>query len=217
MCDKIHGEICILENECQKKHQSGRCEFPGHYRNLLIKTSDRPLVKKLKERMYASFMKNWTDFTKNPKSGMKRMTGDPFEKTIREIFKEKLTPFGATVWPTGRKFAPKGIADICGIVDCLIEKEGRPKSIISAKTWLGAEQVRETFATAYFAKFHYGQQGIRAFMVVYLPFDRNQEWEQACRPYLDGIYAVAAKLPIRDSTPLYIDDLLEELHNIYAN
>lgn len=53
-------------------------------------------------------------------------------------------------------------------------------------------------------------------MVVYMPFDRNPAWEKACQPYLDGIYAVAAKDPDKDTRPPYIDDLLEELHKIYG-
>jgi hypothetical protein len=71
-----------------------------------------------------------------------------------------------------------------------------------------------TFATAYFAKFHYGQQGIRVFMVVFMPFDHNPAWEKACQPYIDGIYAIAAKDLAK--SPPYIDDLLKELLSIYA-
>lgn len=215
-CSKIKdGDTCVLEDECKKRRQSGGCNFVGHYKNLEIKPSDSPLVSQVKERMRDSFMKHWKDLAGDPKSGKRRMTGGPFEEAIRDVFREKLADVGATVSRTGTKFAPtKGIADICGNVDCLIEKEGYPKSIISAKTGFGAEQVRETFATAYFAKFHYGQQGIRVFMVVYLPFDRNPAWEKDCQPYIDGIYSMAAKDPAKK--PPYIDELLQELQRIYA-
>ena len=214
-CSKIEpGQTCVLESQCQKKHQSGGCEFVGHYKNLEIKSSDLPMVREVKQRMYDSFMKGWEDFARDPKSGKKRMTGGAFEQAIRDVFREKLAPLGATVYPTGKRFAPKGIADLCGNIDCLIEKEGRPKSIISAKTWLGTEQVRETFATAYFSKFQYGQQHIRVYMVVFLPCDHNPAWEKACQPYIDGIHAMTAKDVAKK--PPSIDDLLQELLSIYA-
>jgi hypothetical protein len=36
--------------------------------------------------------------------------------------------------------------------DGLVKKEGFPTSIISVKTWLAEERIRETFAYAYWAK-----------------------------------------------------------------
>lgn len=126
-CDNIKlGKACILEAECQKKHRSGGCEFVGQYENLEIKPSDPPLVREVKERMHYSFMENWKGFARDPKPGKKHMTGGAFEKAIRDVFREKLAPLGATVSKTGRKFGPKGVADICGNVDCLIEKKGDP-------------------------------------------------------------------------------------------
>ncbi len=214
-CSKIKlGHTCVLESLCKKKHQSGACGFTDYYENLEIKPTDPPLVGEVKERMRESFMQSWTEFAQDPKPGKRRMTGGVFEKTMRDVFKERLAHLGVTVYPTGKRFAPRGIADLCGNVDCLVQKEGHPKSIVSAKTWLGPEQVRETFATAYFAKSHYGLQGIRVYMVVFMPFDRNPDWEKACLPYIDGIYAMAAKSTAKE--PSYIDHLLQELLKIYA-
>ena len=77
------------------------------------------------------------------------------------------------------------------------------------------EQVRETFATAYFAKRNFGRQSIRVYMAVFQPFDRNLEWEEACRDYIDGFFGMAAKSTSKE--PRYIDELLEELIMTYAS
>ena len=205
--------ICVLEAQCKKKDLSSTCVFPGHYETLTTKLDDPSLVKNVKDRMREGFNRSWAEFVQNPMPGNKSMTGGAFEKAIREVISEALEPLGVTVSRTGKKLGKEGMTDLCGNVDCLIKKDGYPTSIVSAKTWLGMEQLRETFATAYFAKFYYGQKSVRVYMVVFTPFSHNLNWERACMPYIDGIYGLAPKGASEGFH--YIDDLLKELRNTY--
>lgn len=205
-CAKIQPlENCALEPDCKKKELSGGCEFLGHYKNLQVKSDDPPLVRQIKEEMCAPFMKSWQSFVREPKPGKKRMTGGVFEAVIRKVFSEKLAPYQVTVSSSGKKFG-------FGIVDCRIEKDKCPTSIVSAKTWLGQEAVRETFATAYFAKSLHGSLNVKVFMAVFLPFKKEKDLKnliEACAPYIDGIYSVGA--------PPHIDMLLDKLQTIYGS
>jgi predicted RNase H-like HicB family nuclease len=60
-----------------------------------------------------------------------------------------ITPLGVIVTDTGKQYPVSESTPI--IADCLAKKGGYPDSIFSMKTWIGGEQLRETFAYAYFA------------------------------------------------------------------
>ncbi|GAI54534.1 unnamed protein product, partial [marine sediment metagenome] len=74
------------------------------------------------------------------------MTAMPLEKAMRGSIEETLRGYGADVSNTGKQLPSLGM-----IADCLIKKNGFPTSIISIKTWLTPEAIRETFAYAYLA------------------------------------------------------------------
>lgn len=211
VCKKIQ-KACPLLKVCKKQYSTGECHFIYHWEAIKDKKTDSDFAKQIKKEMYSPFIEKWEDFAKDPKSGKKRMTGGVFEKALRDSLRKELSPLGAVISNTGVKLTD--FESICGNVDCLIEKEERPKSIISVKTWLGTEQLRETFATAYFAKYYYGQLNIRVYMVAFLPFNRKTEWEKACLPYVDGIFGMAWEN--EDKKPRLIEELLIELRKTYS-
>lgn len=200
---------CVLETQCKKKSVGGRCEFTVHYDNLKPKSSDPVLARQLKTVMKPKVLGGWEDFVSDRKLGKKRMTGGAFEVALREVFKKNLAKSKVTVWDTGKRLSLSKLGfDI--VPDLLIEKKGYPMSIISAKTWLGQEQLKETFGSAYFAKHNYPRKSIRVFMAVFLPTPNwNPKLEEACKEYIDGIYWVSQKP--------YIDSLLVQLREIYAD
>jgi hypothetical protein len=96
--------------------------------------------------------------------------------------------------------------------DGLVKKEGFPTSIISVKTWLAEERIRETFAYAYWAKTWLGQKHIKVYQVAIrkTPTKRKtiEGLIEICKPYLDGAFFLT-------EAP-YIDDLIRELKETYS-
>jgi hypothetical protein len=94
------------------------------------------------------------------------------------------------------------------IADCLAKKQNR-KAVVSVKSWLGTEQIRETFAYAYLAKTWLGQRDIRVYQVGLTEFkERLKPLAEACKPYLDGVYSL--------SSEPYFDDLVAEMKKYFA-
>lgn len=188
-----------------------RCDLPHHYDAL--SDPDAPkIAKKISRKIRDPVLKRWKDYARHPRPGKKDMTAGPLEEGIRQELGTQLTPLGATVHSGGRKFIVfgEGSEEVWIIADVLIEKDGSPTAIISVKSWLGAAQIRETFAYAYLSKVWHGQRYIRVYMVTL------QSWEDsldnlihACRPYLDGVFSL--------SEEPYIDELVEELRDIYGS
>jgi len=212
-CKKFEvGNKCDLERWCKDKEKELECRYPRHYASLKVRESDPELVKYLKKKMSQPFRDRWKDYVEHKASGKKRMTGGTFEETLREVFKERLADLGVNVWDTGKKLELKKFGFNI-IPDCLIKKKGYPTTIISAKTGFGAEQVRETFASAYFAKRCYGKKSVKVYMAIFLrpvsDSESNSALEKACKPYIDGIYWL--------SHEPYIDSLCEELCEIYGH
>ena len=94
------------------------------------------------------------------------------------------------------------------IADILAEKEEYPSIIIEVKSWIGSQQIRDTFGYAYLLKSWSGHKNHRVFMVCLQEFDEtSKNLISACAPYLDGVYSL--------SDEPYFDDLVDILKEIY--
>lgn len=207
-CDQLKREKCtFLGERCFRLDQEEVCDFyEYHYRYLIVNPADPPRTKELKERLLPSIIQEWKEYARAPSPGKKTMTGGPLEREIRSFIGEELSKFEVTVPDTGTKF--KIWEDVSIIADCLIEKHDRPTTIISVKSWIGPNPIRETFAYAYFSKAWRGQRNMRVFMIELQPFQKYLEsLIKACSPYLDGVFSV--------SSEPYFDELLDELVKIY--
>ena len=206
ICDYLSGKTCtILEMDCfiLKDGKKRRCAFSEHYYYLVSPSPGKPEAEMVKSEVRAEALERWKGFVKAPQAGQKDMTGIPLEKGVRSSIQRTLEYLGVRVTAKGKQLPSLGM-----IADCLVSKEGCPTSIISIKTWLSPEAIRETFAYAYLAK-KPGQLNYKVFMVALNPIAVKWKYTIAAfKPYLDGIYSLS-KEP-------YIDDLLEELKRIYV-
>lgn len=187
----------ILNEECFRTQmlKPKECEFIEAWNLIKNYEKNKPLCQKVKKKMAPIVLEEWKRFAKERKSGSKRMTGGPLEETIREIVNDELSFLGASVYKTGKKISvwKSGTDKVSIIADYLAEK-GNFKTIVSVKSWIGSEQIRETFAYAYFAKTWYGQKNVRVYQVGLHPFKENlKSLVEACKPYIDGIYSLSSK------------------------
>ena len=197
-----------LNEPCPRVRFKKRCELHacmhiGHYNLVKSSDKDKPLASEVKKIMYPSFMENWKSFAKRPEPGKKRMTGDPLEKAIRQVLARDLASCGGvTVHDKAMKF-PIWDNNVYILADCLAEK-GYYRNVVSVKTWIGTEQIRETFAYAYLAKTWLGQKDIRVYQIGLFPLkEKLLSLVEACRPYLDGVFSLSSRP--------YFDDLVEHM------
>lgn len=196
-----------LTEKCFRIEHKNKCEFIGHYNHIKDYQRNKPLAIKAKQIMEPRFFEEWKSFARDPRPGKKRMTGGPLEEAIRKILKSELSPLGVTVYNRGKQFYVWQ-ENVRIIADCLAEKESR-KAIVSVKTWVGTEQIRETFAYAYLAKTWLGQKDVRVYQIALFPFQKAlNSLVEACRPYLDGVYSLSSRP--------YLDDLVKEMKKYFT-
>ena len=195
----------ILNESCPRAKFGKKCEFIGHYDLLKNFSKDLPLARKAKQNMYDPFIKEWKSFARDPKGGKKRMTGGPLEKAIRDILKTELGSLGVTVPDKAVKFRVWN-NNVYILADVLAWKNSH-RNIVSVKTWIGTEQIRETFAYAYLAKTWLGQKDVRVYQVGLFSIPEPlKTLIDACKPYLDGVFSL--------SSDPYLDVLVETMkHN----
>lgn len=208
-CEYLSNDKCtVLEEKCFRLDKETECSFSSHYK-ILVKNEGKPIADKIKREALPKVIKRWQEHAKNKKEGDKSLTGRPIQESIKKVIEEELKPFQVSI--KGDKNYPVGEGVIIR-PDCLIEKEKYPTTIVSVKTWLGHEQVRETFAYSLLAKNWHGQKNIRAFIVSFYPF-KEKEWNKfkksvdAFKPFLDGIYLLSCEP--------YIDELIQTLKDTY--
>jgi hypothetical protein len=208
-CNYLSHQTCqILKERCFRLTQQSKCDFITIYYPLLVDHSyDPPLAQRVKIDLLDPIIQSFGSYAKNPTPGKKVMAARPFEKAIRTTLKNQLSPLGVTVTQTGKRYPISESTSV--IVDCLAEKGGCPDSIFSMKTWIGGEQLRETFAYAYFGKNWRKQTNVKVYMVIFQPIAPHfQDWIKLCSSYIDGVYSLSGKP--------YIDDLLDELRRVYV-
>jgi len=191
--------------DCFILEKTRKCAFADHYEYLDAASPSKTESERVKNEVKSQAIERWKGFVKGgAKAGRKDMTGIPLEKEVRSAIGRVLEPLGVRVTAKGEKQPSLGM-----IADCTVSKEGCPKSIISIKTWLSPEAIRETFAYAYLAKYLHGQLNYKVFMVTLSPIWPNLAGLiGAFKLYLDGVYSLSGEP--------YIDNLLEELRRIYA-
>jgi len=195
-----------LTEKCFRIEHEKKCEFIGHFNHIRVYKGNKPLAIKAKQIMEPGFFEEWKSFARDPRPGKKRMTGGPLEETVRKILKLELSSLGVTVYDKAKQFYVWQ-DNVRIIADCLAEKESR-KAIVSVKTWVGTEQIRETFAYAYLAKTWLGQKDVRVYQIALFPFEETLDsLVGACRPYLDGVYSL--------SSEPYLDDLVKEMKKYF--
>ena len=206
--DPVNAKCRKLAEICFRIEHGKKCEFIGHYDHIRDYQGNKPLAKRVKQIMEPRFFKEWKSFARDPRSGKKRMTGGPLEEAIRKVLKQELSPLGVTVYDRGKQFYVWR-DKVRIIADCLLEMEAR-KAIVSVKTWVGTEQIRETFAYAYLAKTWLGQKNIRVNQIALFPFEEAlKSLVKACMPYLDGVYSL--------SSEPYFDYLVDEMKTYFQS
>lgn len=210
-CDylKSESERCtVLETKCLPsiRNKQQKCAFAYHYLWLTNLTDDKPEANRIKSEVKPQACNNWRKFMQeNMPSGRKNMTAKPLEDSIRNALRRNLSDYEVQVKDKPGKLSILG--EGAPIVDCHVTKEGYPDSIISIKTWLNQESVRETFGYAYMAKYLEGQKRYRIFMVCLNQIKALREVIDTYKPFLDGVYSLSGEP--------YFDDLLDELRIIY--
>lgn len=192
-CNQLEMTCFRLKNKNDLEQR--RCAFSELYERLTT-PSDKPETEEIKEIVLKNAMKEWS---KNPSSGGRNKTATALEDAICEKIKKII----------GSCSKRKSI-ELCRnnkiIADCLIENKNI-NTIISVKTSLTKDSIRETFGYAYILK----QSNLKRWKIfMFTPVlvcNRDKALIEAFKPYLDGIYSL--------SGPLYFDDLLEKLRSIY--
>ncbi len=210
-CNYLEGDKCnILDRRCMRLSlHDFTCDMRGHYINLSSFDDNPPHHSaEVRKGMLNGFLGNWRRHAENPRPGKKDMTARPMESVLRAYLISELGSLGVKVYPTGKKLIVWDKVHI--IADALTEQDSsRPQSIFSFKTWIGAEQLRETFGYAYFSKTWLGQRNVRVYMVGLNEFNKGLDpLIKACKPYIDGVYSLCGYR--------YFDELVEELVALYS-
>lgn len=212
-CDKLSGETClVIEERCFRTEEKKPCEYYKTYFKLLTQIEDDtpPIARKARENMFPLFRESWKRHAQKRQAGMKRVVASPLEKELRVTLKSELEPLGVSMPDTGKKIRIWEDTEI--IADGLAEKKGFPTCIFSFKTWVGNEQIRETFAYAYLAKTWLGQKNIRVYEIGILQTETRAKTLatliEICKPFLDGVFYLT-------SAP-YLDDLIGKLKELYS-
>ena len=208
VCEYLSGETCQkLDAKCFKLGKATECDFRMYYNLTINRSQDAPLAQKIKGTLLVPLTESWKEYAKSPAPGKKRMTASPFETVIRTVVKEQLASLGATVAETSKKYPISKTVNI--FADCVVQKEGHPDCLLSMKTWIGGEQLRETFTYAYLAKAWHGEKNVKVCMVVFQAIPPGlKDWVTLCKSHVDGVYSLSGEP--------YIDKLLEELWRIYG-
>lgn len=218
-CEKLDGTLCSIAGvKCYRLNNEKKCDYYKYWEYLEQIPEETPkLARSLCMNLMRPFQKNLRiHLQQKGQSNTKRIIASPLEENLRLFLKKELNPLHVSVSSTGK--AIKVWNEVSIIADGLAEKEASgirsfPKSIFSFKTWIGPEQIRETFAYSYLAKTWLGQRNIRIYEVgIYCPgrdSHKIEELVQACKPYLDGVFYLT-KAP-------YIDELVDELIKIYRD
>ena len=213
MCNLFRNSICEpLGVNCKYEGNEKKCSFYDHYTRVKNRIKNYHLSNKVREYMIKhGFLQKWKEYFQKG-GGNKQMTARPFEDAIGDVIKEELSSFGATV--SSRKKVEIGGEGGKIIADCLIERDNRPNSIISVKTWIGFDTLRESFAAAYFLKRYHGELHTKFFVV---SFFGTTDWlsERSLAlvsSYIDGVYSIC---PSKNENSF--DELMRKLKDIYAD
>ncbi len=203
-CQLLKMECAPLEKKAKQK-----CGLSFHYKWLIVQSQDPPIAKLTKKEVGDGSKKAWKKhFLDGAKSGRKDMTARSLEDGIYRAVKDALKE-DCEICQRKRKTI--GNTNIRIVADCLVEKKDKPTCIISIKTGLTPEAIRETFAYAYMFKECYGQQHYRVYIVA-LGRDSQHEGDldelgDALKSKLDGVYYL--------SQSPYFDDLLRVMKEAY--
>jgi hypothetical protein len=181
------------------------CAYKTYYDHFSkIDNATPELSSKVNNRLKDKFFDNWKARSQKKHTNDKSVLSVPFEHVLREILNEELGKIGVVITNKSREVA-KG----CRInADAIAEKEGYPTCIFSFKTWIGLEQIRETFAYAYLAKESFGKENIRVYELGFIKVGQVDNWIKACGPFLDGVFYLTEKP--------FLDDLITELTEMYS-
>ena len=201
-CNAMKTSCSYLERQAKQ-----RCSLSVHLEWLDKPSPGKPKAEAIRQNLRPEIIKAWVAHRKEGElAGRKSMTGRALEDGLFRAIKDELVGLGCDF--NQRKRPREGNELLRVNVDCLLEKKGYPQTIISIKTGLNREALRETFAYAYLFKQWLGQKGCRAFLVALGDDGDLSTLVDAFKPYLDGVYYLT-KEP-------YIDDLLERLQGIYG-
>lgn len=213
-CLYFKGEKCeLLDQECFRKNNDPKnCGFYGSYSVLQEDQDDLPITARLKKEVLNNMVEKWKP---ENRGGDRQMTAKALEDGVKKILKEELQQLNVEV--TKRKSYP--IAEdtedkVKTIIDCMIKKEGKPTTLISVKTFLKAEPLRESLAVAYLIK-KYAQpdEKINFYIVALNSLEplksksMNLGWLKLSKPEINGVYSL--------SSEPYFDGLVKELKGIY--
>ncbi|MDD4877219.1 MAG: hypothetical protein PHQ86_08870 [Dehalococcoidales bacterium] len=212
-CDALSGKTCtVVHEDCFRINERKPCEYNKTYLPKFtdIRADTPPIARKASEAILKPFLANWKEHAHNHKAGLKRVVASPVENVLRDILKAELAPLNVRVSDKGEVFNIWGNNKI--IADATAKKEGFPTSIFSFKTWIGNEQIRETFAYAYLAKTWLGQKNLRIYEIGVIHTDTETKTIESlikvCEPYLDGVFYLTAEP--------YLDELIEKLKETYS-
>ncbi|MEW6141585.1 MAG: hypothetical protein AB1597_00300 [Chloroflexota bacterium] len=205
-CEKLGKDkrTCkVTKGKCYRGRK-GQCEYYRSYWRPLFKKIDGRLPKSCREIMTElrkNFRENWRKHAENSgrKVGGRNVLSSPFEKSISNYVRRVLG------YPDNAKL--KG--EIYGNNwDIVVEKNGSPACLISLKTYIGYEQIRETFASAYVAKRK--NKNIEVYMVAIRPTGRNKDMDENAKKmkdylrsynrYIDDVFYLTAKPYFSDLT-----------------
>jgi hypothetical protein len=152
-CLYFKGEKCEpLHQECFRKNNDPTgCGFYGSYRDLDLQENqdDLPITARLKKEVLNNMKEKWK---REHRGGDRQMTAKALEDGVQKFLKEELQQLNVEV--TKRKSYLIAEDKVKTIIDCMIKKEGKPTTLISVKTFLKAEPLRESLAVAYLIKKH---------------------------------------------------------------
>lgn len=214
-CKELSGESClVIKEKCFRLQVGKHCAYVGYFKSLREIGEDTPsIAHKVRANMVEPFVASLKSYAqKGAPPGMKKVVASPLEIALRAILKSELSPLGVSVSEKEEVFK---VWQDCRIrADGIARKKDCPTCIFSFKTWVGSEQVRETFAYAYFAKTWLGQQDIRVYEIGLQKYTKKAETKEldslveVCKPYLDGVFYL--------TTVPYLDDLITELQQMYS-
>jgi hypothetical protein len=212
-CDLLFGTQCSIVNEkCFRIGFKNHCDYADYWIRIQNLPDGTPrIAKKVTGELVTPFRDNLRSHLKNKAlTNVKRILASPVEERLRELIKTELAPLGVAVPESGKIF--EIWEDTTIIADGKAEKLGYPVSLFSFKTWIGPEQIRETFAYSYLAKTWLGHKNVNVYEIgIYHTGkkpDALRNLTEACKPYLDGVFYL--------TMPPYIDELIRKLKEIYS-
>lgn len=145
---------CPLQKPCYPSKKQKQCGFGLQYKLTEISKLDKKNTKDLKNKLRSLLKKTWGKQYKKYKPGKKDMTARPLEDSTYEIIKKKITFKDDYSFEQRKSVTIDEKNNIKINADCLLTKRGKPLCIISIKTNLTKEAMRENFSSAFLFKKH---------------------------------------------------------------